>query len=220
MYSCKGPQGDLGPAGIQGQVGKDGPIGVIGPVGPNGPAGPQGTAGAAGQTGPAGPQGSTGTANVIYSAWIARPFPGNGTGERPWVSQNFPTPTVPNFPSWLVLNPEPKITQEIIDKGFVMVYHRINPTFTNAEALPYNTQSVSGNGVPITMTISFSVNPGAIFLRAANTQLVPSGGTFGLPASNGLYRYVIVPGGVANGRMAAIDWKDYAAVKAAFNLKD
>ena len=222
MYSCKGPQGDIGPAGIQGQVGKDGVIGVAGPVGPNGTVGPQGTTGAtgaAGETGPAGQTGATGTANVIYSTWIARPYPGNGAGERPWNTQSFPSATTPAFPSWLLSNPEPKVTKDIVDKGMVMVYYRVNPTSNNAEALPYSTQGVAGNGVPITMTYSFSVSEGAIFIRVANTQLVAAGGTFGTPG-NGLYRYVIVPGGIANGRMAAIDWKNYAKVKAALNLKD
>lgn len=222
FFACKGPQGDTGPVGPQGTTGKDGAIGVTGPVGPQGttgPAGPTGQAGPQGQTGATGPQGETGTANVIYSTWFARPFPGTGTGERPWIGQNFPTATTPNFPSWLVLNPEPKVTKDIVDKGMVMVYYRANPSFTNAEALPYNTQSVAGNGVPISMAYSFSISEGAIFIRVANTQLVAAGGTFGLPG-NGLYRYVIVPGGVANGRLSAIDWYNYAEVKAALNLKD
>ncbi|AXE19111.1 hypothetical protein DR864_15810 [Runella rosea] len=216
FLACEGPQGETGPQGPQGTTGKDGAIGVTGPVGPNGPIGPQGPTGPQGQ---AGPQGPTGTANVIYSTWIARPYPGNGAGERPWITQSFPTATTPNFPSWLLTNPEPKVTKDIVDKGMVMIYYRANPTFTNAEALPYNTQSVAGNGVPITMTYSFSILEGIITIRVANTQLVSAGGTFGVPG-NGLYRYVIVPGGVANGRLAAIDWKNYAEVKAALNLKD
>lgn len=54
VSSCKGPQGDIGPQGSQG------PQGAVGPAGANGTNG---------QTGPAGPQGPMGNANVVYTAW-------------------------------------------------------------------------------------------------------------------------------------------------------
>jgi hypothetical protein len=42
-------------------------------------------------------------------------------------------------------------------------------------------------------------------------------GTFG---SGNQYRYVIIPGGIPNGRMAAVNYNDYEAVKAYYQLPD
>ena len=208
IFACEGPQGLVGPVGATGAKGDLGATGAAGKDGTNG------TNGAVGATG------AIGTANVIYSPWIARPFPGTGVGERIWTGSGFPTVNAPNFPNWMVSNPEPKITKDIVDKGVVLVYYRAIPTNTNAEALPFSTQSVAGNGVPISMLINFTINEGVLFIKVSNTELVQANGTFGLPRENALFRYVIIPGGIANGRLKNVDLKNYEAVKLAFNIVD
>ncbi|TAE35661.1 MAG: collagen-like protein [Runella slithyformis] len=245
MYSCKGPQGDLGPAGIQGQVGKDGPIGVIGPVGPNGPAGPQGTAGTAGPQGTpgaTGPQGPTGNANVVYSTWIT----------PTWVSSG-------DSPTFVFFNQKNTannlLTQDAIDKGVVYTYVKIKILDFDQDAREYKLVDrilpnegvsrfkVSGRQTNRDQDYGYSritVNQqiGVNYLQVSGyldkttwndnytaavfpPELAGKSFTFYNDIAKNLYQYrVVVVYGSTAGRMAAVDMKDYAAVKAAFNLKD
>jgi hypothetical protein len=84
--------------------GDDGPIGPTGTKGDTGAAGVNGATGAAGAKGATG---ATGTANVIYSDWITPP-----TYTKTTVFGTF------NFTYDIAAS---KITQDILDKGTVMV---------------------------------------------------------------------------------------------------
>lgn len=245
MYSCKGPQGDLGPAGIQGQVGKDGPIGVTGPVGPNGAVGPQGATGAAGaqgQTGATGPQGPMGNANVVYSTWITPTWASNG--ESPNIMLFGQRNTANNL-----------LTQEAIDKGVVYTYVKFKTTIfnetTNELELVDRIQPNSGTArfkIPGRQTnrdqdygsAGLFVNSqiGVNYLQVSGNlnkqvwndnysaqvvapELAGKSFTFYNDIAKTLYQYrVVVVYGSTAGRLAAIDWKNYEEVKAAFNFKD
>ena len=86
--------------------GDDGPIGPAGAKGDIGAAGTNGDAGAKGATG------ATGTANVIYSDWIT---PATYTKTTVFGTTVFSYSIVAS-----------KITQDILDKGTVLVYGKLN----------------------------------------------------------------------------------------------
>jgi len=151
-----------------------------GPVGPQGEAGPQGPAGAAGAAGPAG------SANVIYSAWFL-------TGSAGW-------DTVTNAANYGAYATYDKavagVTQAIIDNGIVLAYMKGDPTTGLTDdvfPLPYTI----GPGFGFSDHWDFVLNTvGNIrFLYKSDFPWTPTelGGIS--------FRYVIVPGGVAGGRI-------------------
>ena len=119
--------------------------------------------------GAVGPKGETGTANVIYSDWATTPFTQPGT-------------------SWQAVIFEPKITQEIIDKGVILCYFK-NPGNNNIFQLNYNSGSEY---------ILYSCDIGKIRLFSSSNY------------SNLPFRYIIIPGGVsASGKMANTNQPDF-----------
>lgn len=148
-----------------------------------GSAGPQGEAGPQGPAGGAGPAGS---ANVIYSAWFL-------TGATGWDTLNF----AGSYLAYATYDKAaPQVTQAIIDNGIVLAYMKGDPTTGNTNdvfPLPYTV----GAGFAFTDHWDFVLNaPGNIrFLYKADYPWTPAqlGGIS--------FRYVIVPGGVAGGRM-------------------
>ena len=148
-----------------------------GEAGPAGATGANGTNGATGATGSIGATGATGTANVIYSDWANVTFTGSGT-------------------SWSGKITAPKITQDILDKGYVKAYFK------------FGTDVYEGNytNVPTASSIYYFSNLGAINMRATFNATYP-------------WRYIIIPGGVG-ARRAAVDYADYEAVKKYYNLPD
>jgi hypothetical protein len=200
--------------------GEDGAVGPTGPKGDTGLAGTNGTNGAVGATGPAGAVGATGTANVIYSAWIDRPFP--GTGSTAWTSGNFGTATRANFPTYSCSLSAPKLTPEIIDKGVIMVYMKPFAAFIGALPLPHEASSINSiDSSPLGMRYSFTpLGNGTIVISAKNVYPALSSGTWQTPSTDEQFRYVIIPGGVPAGRTANVDLNDYEAVKKYYNLKD
>ncbi|HEY2720260.1 MAG TPA: hypothetical protein VGI82_00960 [Chitinophagaceae bacterium] len=152
--------------------------------------------GSAGPKGPAGPTGPVGSANVIYSAWFL-----TGAG---W-------DTVTNAPSYGAYATYDKaatgITQSIIDNGVVLVYMKGDPTTGLANdvfPLPYSI----GAGYGFTDLWDFVLNaPGNIrFLYKSDFpwDVVTLGGIS--------FRYVIIPGGVAGGRMLNLRKMTYEEV--------
>jgi hypothetical protein len=94
------------------------------------------------------------------------------------------------------------MTQSILDSGLTMVYH----TFAaggappaggaNAQALPYNVGIGGGNFVEVNYRPA--VGRMIVFLH----NVLPGTGGFGFLAGH-YFRYIIIPGGVAGGRMAS-----------------
>src|SRR6185503_18201271 len=168
--------------------GPEGPMGAIGPQGIPGNTGGTGSTGAAGATGAQGPPG---TANVIYSGWLPSPA---GFSVAGWFDTTMsPVGLVSraNFPA-------PSMTQAILDGGLTMVYHTFSspapPTGgANAQTLPYQTSV----GVQI-IQVNYRPAVGRIIVFIKNLSTTTSYGLLG----GHYFRYIIVPGTIAGGRMA------------------
>lgn len=154
--------------------------------------GPQGDPGPKGDPGATGPEGS---ANVIYGGWVdmsnASFWSRNGTG----FSASYAAPS---------------ITQEILDKALILVYGRQDGRVI---LLPYYHNPL------------ITIKSHAILQRIVlQLHIDESAGitTFGPILLTGMthYRYVVVPGSVAGGRKAAVDYSSYEEVKKAYNLPD
>ncbi|MBC7948292.1 MAG: hypothetical protein H7Y42_10465 [Chitinophagaceae bacterium] len=166
---------------------KEGPEG---PVGATGPQGPPGSTGAAGAAGAAGAPGPAGTANVIYSTWVA-------SVAADWVL-GFVAPN--NYNVERVYNrTAPGITQPILDQGVVLAFGK---NFTigaatilpNVQLLPYR-ESFNGQSYSFVLDVGkivFTYDPDGTAPVRPVTQLA------GIS-----YRYVIIPGGVAGGRLTS-----------------
>lgn len=168
----------------------------MGEVGPTGAAGPAGPAGATGPAGPIGATGQTGNANVIQISYPAKTW---GTGKN--ASQQF------LFPS--------NITPAIMNSSAVLVYMTDG---TPNNAISYGWYSIPGivpsKGVDheFYYETTFAGNTAGmnIYRKVAATAT--------LAAST---RIVIIPANdIRNGRKAPVDFSDYNAVKAYYNLKD
>jgi len=155
-----------------------------GPAGPQGNPGPQGPAGANGSAGPAGPAGS---ANVIYSPWFL-------TGAGAWDTTITDAATYGAFA--IYDKAAAGVTQDIIDNGIVLAYMKGDPSTGLADdvfPLPYTI----GPGFGFTDHWDFVLN------AAGNIRfLYKSDFPWTATELGGIsFRYVIVPGGVAGGRI-------------------
>jgi hypothetical protein len=150
-------------------------VAIISCKGPQGEVGPQGTQGSQGIQGNAGP---IGTANVIYSEWTNITFTGSGS-------------------SWQAKISAPKITQEILDKGLVKTYFKLDK---NVYELPLASGGLSY------LYQSISIGNINLLSNSKWSSEIP-------------WRYVIIPGGIG-ARRANIDYSDYEAVKKAYNIPD
>ena len=152
--------------------------------------GPAGTAGPTGVAGPTGANGAAGTANVIYSPWVS--FPASSTTAAPYL-YNF---TVT------------QITQDLLEKGVVLSFVRIAGTAgPTSETFPLPYIFPSGTTAS-NSEIYASYIVGNIKIRST------------ISISGVGFRYIIIPGGIAAGRQAAVDYTDYEAVKKYYNLPD
>ena len=193
--SCtkEGPEGPAGATGPQGPTGIGGPAGPTGPAGPSGPAGP---------TGPTGPQGPAGTANVIYSPWTA------------FTDPNWSASTVDIFGKTArrYTAAAPGITATILSQGTVLVYFQGGGSPGTVRILPYTTFNFTHT---VTQVIEPSLVTGAIQINFWNVENNNDPGTFtgtpGTPPTGNIYRYVIIPGGVAGGKTTGIGGTNYNA---------
>lgn len=184
----------------QGEVGPKGETGASGTNGTNGATGATGASGATGATG------ATGTANVIYSAWFST---------TAWTKS-----TIFSLDNFDFNKATPGITTDILDKGVVLVFGKLNGYSSdfglsnNPVQLPYNV--VYKSGTLNTDSWSFITSSGNLKIRFVSSQNLYSGG----PATNYQFRYVIVPGGVSGGRLQSLKGMSYAEIKALYNLPD
>lgn len=167
-----------------------------GPEGGVGPAGPAGVAGPAGPAGATGPAGQTGNANVIQISYAAKTW----TAAKGSVQQFI-------FPS--------NVTSAIMNSSAILIY-MTNGTPNNATS--YGWYAIPGtvyaNGIEheFYYETSFAGNTAGIniYRKVASTA--------SLSAST---RIVIIPANdIRGGRKAAVDFSDYNAVKAYYNLED
>lgn len=177
--------------------------GDTGPAGAAGPVGPAGATGAAGAAGPAG------TANVIYSDWTDLTYTAD-TVHNPDLSVD----TLGYYSDWAV----PKLDNTILNSGEVRVYINANvPGTPYVLPLPF-TDLYATFGL-LTINPAFYLNTISLYAdQDASTFTVPSGPSAGLKAWQ--YRYILIPGGTTARLSKAVDWNNYAAVKAYLGLKD
>ncbi|MBD0350623.1 MAG: collagen-like protein [Flavisolibacter sp.] len=161
-----------------------------GPMGPVGPQGAAGTNGTNGEPGATGPQGPAGSANVVYSSW--------SDSALAWTDTTINT--VPLRTSSLSAS---AVTQEIIDRGVVLVYGRTEDG--DVHALPTMLHGTDGTNI-----FRFSLKEGSIAL--AHSRLVNTG--YQTPAAQDIrFRYILIPGGVANTRIASGAAAGYTAAQ-------
>lgn len=145
-----------------------------------------------------GPKGDSAMANVYYSSW------------KTLLRNTWALSTDSSY----IYNAleDARLDSSVLDKGVVHVYLNLGTSASpEIYALPFR----SGDSY-----IDFALFKGAIGLYT-NTLL---GVSEYLGAGQGLYRYVIIPGGVKTGARTTgespVDFKDYNAVKAYYNIKD
>lgn len=140
-----------------------------------GPAGPNGPAGPAGPQGVAGP---IGTANVIFSPWF--------TSVTAWTNPGL------SSSDYSFDRVAPGVTQAIIDNGVVLSYAKLSNDGSVVRTLP---------------STAFNSNGFHFF-----NYLIPAAGSIrytyvytdqpDIPTITSQFRYVIIPGGIAGGRIA------------------
>jgi hypothetical protein len=153
----------------------------------------EGKEGPAGPAGPAGPTGASGTAGAVGATGPT------GTANviySPWAAVSF----AGSGSSYLGNITAPQLTQTALDRADIRVYWSESGRVLS---LPY-AEVISST----TYTVHQRLYVGRIELKASYA-LSPQ-----------QMRYVIIPGGTATGRLAAINWNDYNEVKAALNLPD
>jgi hypothetical protein len=174
----EGPEGPAGATGPQGPPGTGGGAGPAGPAGPGGPAGP---------AGPAGPQGPAGTANVTYSAWFT---PDQNGG---WVDT-----TINGVATQKKFNKSaPGATLAMLNTGVVISYMKLNPdgaggATTSIRQLPYANPGTATEYFPLHYVGSITY---------AHVSTGNPGVAVGASSGALEFRYVLIPGAVAGGRM-------------------
>lgn len=175
--------------------GKDGAVGPQGPIGATGPTG---------ATGQNGPTGATGTANVIYSAWIT---PSSYT-------QNTVLSTV-HFDASISAS---AITQDVLDKGTVLVYGKLDGYTT----VIWPTAQVGQLPIVLTYQLSSTVYTDTwsanVTLGSIQIDFVDNLNYYSSISNLHQFRYVIIPGGVQT--LGSINPKNYNQLKQAFHLPD
>lgn len=234
VVSCKGPEGPQGPAG---------PAGAAGVAGATGPAGASGVMGATGPAGVSGVAGAMGNANVVYTAWkgvdISSSYFQTTDNFYTYMGNDntsaYPLLTTDVINKSLVYVYF-KFGQQLYDNATaeVKLVERISPTSaygqikipgrttsTYADFFNYQVyhQPIGPNFLNFTLRMdTFMYDQQG--KQATIPELVGRNAQYFRDLVKDLpqYRVVIVNGSTPGGRAAAIDYKDYAAVKKAYNL--
>ncbi len=178
--------------------------GKDGAVGPQGPAGTTGPTGATGQAGQTGATGATGTANVIYSDWVTPPT----------YAQSTIFGTV-HFDASITAS---AITQDILDKGTVLVYGKLDgytPTIWPTDQVGQLPIVVTYQLSSVTYTDTWSAN---VTLGNIQIDFVDNLNFYTGISNLHQFRYVIIPGGVHT--LGSLNPKNYNEIKNAFHLPD
>ena len=170
--------------------------GDIGPSGVNG-VGTTGATGATGAIGPEGDKGDPGTTTIGTNNVIQVTFTKTYVPPKPSFDQIFTFPT--------------EVTSDILNKSATNIY-------VETGNFPGTWYAVPGAGVSVGGALA-DVLRGWVDAPARQLGIIRESGA---NISNVTRtRVVIVPAGtVLNGRKAAVDFTDYEAVKAYYNLKD
>lgn len=153
-----------------------------------------------GEVGPAGPAGVAGPTGANGAIGATGPTGTANVIYSPWSVISITTGS--SAPYTLEVS-APQITQEILDKGVILCFFR-NQSSLEVFPLPYSFPT----SATTTQEGYASYAVGKIKLRANQTL------------SNVGFRYVIIPGGVASGRMASLKDMSYEEIKALYHLPD
>ena len=171
-------------------------LGISACEAPAGDVGPQGVAGVAGAKGAKGDTGSKGTFNAIVSDW----FPVNF-----WLGSGV---------SYGAVFGEPKITQQVLDKGLILGFYRPAGEDESGVVLPLPDETANYSlgiaGFLLGGQGSISVNLIFRTLAVKNPNLEDW---------NIKVRWIVVPS-ASSGRLKNVDWKNYNEVKKALNIQD
>jgi len=177
-----------------------------GDTGPAGPAGPQGPQGPAGSSGPPGQNGQPGTANVIYSAWLDVTY-------TPVKDTDAVTHVVDTV-AWVSTINAPGITNTLLTSGDIKVYLNAGSAAQPAVFPLPITDLYALTGV-LNINLYFTLQKINLYATDDASTFTSSGTKFWQ------YRYILIPGGTAGGRMGKpIDWNNYKEVQAYLGLKD
>jgi hypothetical protein len=171
-------------------------LGVSACEGPQGPVGPAGQNGTQGPAGPQGPVGPTGSANVIYSSWT------KSTNWGGWQPAN----VFGVNRSFFDIN-APALSQEVLDRGVVLVYTKLTTDNNQMRQLPVTVYAQFTEEL-----LDFSVVLNRI--RIWSTPIRPPVP----PSPNYEFRYVLIPGGQA--ARVSYEKLTYEEAKERFNLPD
>ncbi|GAB4033063.1 collagen-like triple helix repeat-containing protein [Spirosoma gilvum] len=233
ISSCKGPEGPQGPQGPSGSTGATGATGSAGATGATGPAGATG------------PQGPMGNANVVYTAWKPVDISGNyyrypdnmgvdlGNDQKTanalltadaidkslvYIYFKFGQSGYDNTSGEYKLferiqagyaNGNVKIPGRSTNNYDDYISYYVNHDYLGVNYLRFNVHGYTSmyNQQGQQVAVSDLIGKNAQAFRDMFKDLPQ-------------YRMVIANGSTPAGRMAAIDFKNYAAVKQAFNLPD
>lgn len=185
FVSCKG---DAGPQGPQGTQGPQGATGATGPMGPSGPVGATGATGATGPQGPQGPAGPSGANSVVYSSWYTGTWAAATSGATNGRS------------SATFSRSAPSLTQAVIDQGTVLGYMRGSTTSqilsnpTTVVNLPYH-DMIFDDHIKMFYTAPQTIVHG----YQSSAAWTPTQ----LNNFNHSFRYIIIPGSIAGGRLVS-----------------
>ncbi len=168
-----------------------------GPEGPAGSDGLEGAQGVQGATGAQGPAGPIGSANVIYSPWITNVW--EKISNTKFIADDIEAP---------------KITQEILDKGVVLVYFKESADSNFIKMLP---SAFYLNGELI-FTIDSSAEVGKLTVFHGASK-APNGEGIETFRPDSQTRYIIIPGGVAGRVKYPVDFNNYEEVCSYFGIE-
>ncbi|MBO0936197.1 collagen-like protein [Fibrella sp. HMF5335] len=178
--------------------------GEVGPAGATGPAGPAGPAGAAGATGPAGASGASGVSSVIQYSFTARTWAATVGAQQTFsfTGVSDQVAAASTFACYIAV-PSSNTAINSINWFQVPGVIRINDGSNNFDYGDYNTWLNTANGrSPVLAVRRESVGTSGALTAAVRIIMVPAN-----DLRNG-------------GRKAAVDFKDYNAVKAFYHLPD
>lgn len=165
---------------------------------PVGDIGPQGAAGAAGTKGDKGETGQKGTFSAIVS---------------PWVTTDKWTVFTTNI-SYLSQFSEPKLTQQILDKGLLLGFYRPAGEDESGVVLPIPDETANYS---LGMSGFMNKTEGNISIKLAFRSAAVRNPN--LEDWNVKVRWIIVPPS-STGRLKNVDWENYNEVKKALNIQD
>jgi hypothetical protein len=223
VWSCKGPEGPIGPSGS---------------TGASGVAGANGTQGAKGDTGP------MGNANVRYTTWKTPTwFNFSRPTDNSWAYLNVQDTKQPLLTkgtldssvifvylktqnlSWDQANQEYLLKERISDTGtygFLKIPGHTTSNFEDFFQYNFAFNLIGEDFFDPYLQLYTSAYSDSQQKNVPISELVGKNAAYfkDLVKTLPQYRIVVIPGSVKTGRAAAVDFKDYNAVKKAFNIPD